>query len=691
MLHWQQRDGRGAVVSRHPLRFGVILATATCLAVLLLPGVASAFSTGSGGWRWQSPLPQGAEYAGGYFVDATHGWLIAGGDIFHTSDGGATLIVQARHNVTFNDITFADVTHGWAVGRPADPNRGTLIIYRTVNGGRTWVRVPLHLIGELTAVSFADRNVGWAVSSTGHVLHSTDGGAHWTRQSVQRAAQPWWSFCDVQALSVRQAWIGGQRDADGDPSFEGLLRTSDSGATWKRVKAGLGGTVHRLFFSSPSSGWIMGEEGAAMHTSDGGAHWRRQPSPKPNASFQDLVFADSRNGWAVSRTWMPSSGTVYHTTDGGAHWVSQQKMSNDLAWVQALTRSKVVVGGAGGFLSRTADGGTTWRSRTRVAAGLAGDLHALQFIDATTGWAAGTSGEIVKTTDGGRSWTAQSSATTQTVNDVDFLNATDGWAVGDAGTIVQTSDGGVTWAPQSSGVTDNLTGVSFVDARHGWAVGRSVSPIGVSSSSSGVILATVDGGLHWVTQTEPDPAAVLNDVVFADPQHGWAVGEVPGDSSSNVTVIFSTSDGGATWATQLRFVPLIAGNTSHAQLRGIACIDATHLVAVGSDDRSTEIWRTSDGGQTWNQFQFPDPSSWSGFVWLPLSDVVFADASHGWAVAGGEFIRTTDGGVTWTRQTAQAVGPTDGLNAVSFVSATRGWAAGSAGSILTTTTGGEAP
>ena len=679
-------------MSRHPLRFGVVLATATCLAVLLLPGVASALSTGSGGWQWQSPLPQGAEYAGGYFLNATHGWLIAGGDIFHTSNGGATLTVQARHNVTFNDITFADATHGWAVGRPADPNRGTLIIYRTTNGGRTWVRAPVHLIGELTAVSFANRSVGWAVSSTGHVLHTTDGGAHWTRQSVQRAARPWWVFYDVQALSVRQAWIGGQTDAVGYPSPDGLLRTADGGVTWKRVKAGLGGAVRRVFFSSPGSGWIMGEEGAIMHTSDGGAHWRRRPSPASDGSLQDLAFADSRNGWAVSRTWIPSSGTVYRTTDGGAHWASQRKTSNDLAWVQALTRSKVVVGGAGGFLSRTADGGTTWRSKTRVAAGLAGDLHALQFINATTGWAAGTSGEIIKTTDGGRNWMAQASSTTQAVNDVDFVDPVNGWAVADAGVIVHTADGGATWAPQTSGVTEDLIGVSFVDTEHGWAVGGTIGPIGVMSGySSGVILATVDGGLHWVSQTEPDPAAVLNDVVFADPQHGWAVGEVTGESGTNVTVIFSTSDGGATWATQLRFLPPIDGNGSDARLKGIACIDATHLVAVGFDDRSAEIWRTSDGGQTWSQFQFPDPSSWSGFGQLQLSDVVFADAAHGWAVAGNEIIQTTNGGLSWTRQTAQAVGPTDGLNALSFVSATRGWAAGSAGSILTTTTGGEAP
>jgi len=84
---------------RHLLRSGVVLA-ASCLAVLVLGGTASAISTGNGGWRWQNPLPQGDSYASGWFVDARHGWLVSGGDIFHTSTGGATLTVQARHNVT---------------------------------------------------------------------------------------------------------------------------------------------------------------------------------------------------------------------------------------------------------------------------------------------------------------------------------------------------------------------------------------------------------------------------------------------------------------------------------------------------------------------------------------------------------------------------------------------------------------
>ena len=51
----------------------------------------------------------------------------------------------------------------------------------------------------------------------------------------------------------------------------------------------------------------------------------------------------------------------------------------------------------------------------------------------------------------------------------------------------------------------------------------------------------------------------------------------------------------------------------------------------------------------------------------------------------GAILRTTDGGVTWTRQ---ASGTTDFLNSVSFTDANTGTAVGRSGVILRTTDGG---
>ncbi len=67
-----------------------------------------------------------------------------------------------------------------------------------------------------------------------------------------------------------------------------------------------------------------------------------------------------------------------------------------------------------------------------------------------------------------------------------------------------------------------------------------------------------------------------------------------------------------------------------------------------------------------------------------LNAVTFASATHGWAVGNaGTILATTDGGNTWTAQTS---GTTNNLVAVSFISNLKGWAVASSGSELIRTT-----
>lgn len=66
----------------------------------------------------------------------------------------------------------------------------------------------------------------------------------------------------------------------------------------------------------------------------------------------------------------------------------------------------------------------------------------------------------------------------------------------------------------------------------------------------------------------------------------------------------------------------------------------SRLVAVGERGR---IIVSDDNGVTWRQI--PSPTS------VTLTHVAFANASDGWAVGGmGVVLRTTDGGLTWTKQ-----------------------------------------
>jgi photosystem II stability/assembly factor-like uncharacterized protein len=488
----------------------------------------------------------------------------------------------------------------------------------------------------------------------------------------------------VQARSARRVWVAGAGDT--------VLRSVDGGATWQRLHTGLAKNLSQVHFVSKDSGWVTGE-GKIVHTTDGGAHWTVQLAV-PHAKISALSFADATHGWATA-------GALYRTTDGGAVW-TQQTTSPPApwAWVVAPAASDAVVGSFD-YLSHTSDGGATWQPTTRVAADYSGPLDTLQFTDASTGWAGGQAGEIMKTIDGGADWSAQSSGTSNDLNDLTFINASDGWTVGggndwlnsaSSSVVLNTSDGGATWTQQTTGISGlpyDLAGVAFVDALQGWAVGsRDWGDI-----SGGVVVHTTDGGATWAQQSLPAvntgvlSSISLNDVAFAsDGLHGWAVGEIMGDAGGNSSVIVGTTDGGTTWVQQLEYFPPTDGMSSDASLNSVACIDATHAVAVGFGNGFTEIFRTANGGATWTRVV--KPAAWG----LELSDVVFADATHGWAVGdtyGGtmSIIATADGGATWTRQDAG----TGGLGAVSFVSPTHGWVAGQSGSILTTATGGGRP
>lgn len=74
--------------------------------------------------------------------------------------------------------------------------------------------------------------------------------------------------------------------------------------------------------------------------------------------------------------------------------------------------------------------------------------------------------------------------------------------------------------------------------------------------------------------------------------------------------------------------------------------------------------------QSW-EWQYPRPTG------NLLTAVAFADALHGTAVgAAGTIISTTDGGVSWQSVVS---GATDDLQAITFVTAQRGWIAGGGG------------
>jgi photosystem II stability/assembly factor-like uncharacterized protein len=189
----------------------------------------------------------------------------------------------------------------------------------------------------------------------------------------------------------------------------------------------------------------------------------------------------------------------------------------------------------------------------------------------------------------------------------------------------------------------------------------------------GVIFHTRDGGTTWTPQTS-GVTGDINDIYFRNEEDGFfLVGNR----------IFATTTGGAVWRERAVFVPGGFGGAT-PELYSITFANNRRGWIVGSVVRrdtviDSLILSTSDGGQTWTRQTAP--------VREELIDLDFAGDERGWVVGSrGTILHTRDGGRSWA---TQGSGTNATLYGIEFRGRRNGWAVGERGTILRTENGGE--
>jgi photosystem II stability/assembly factor-like uncharacterized protein len=306
-----------------------------------------------------------------------HVWVVGLTDVVVTSaDGGASWALAHQGTMTSDSdsmgdlwgVAFGDTAHGWAVERGlGHPTK----ILATTDGGTTWTWQYPGPSGTLLAVAAVGSQRAWAVgrqaANVPLMLTTSDGGAAWKQKVL---GLPHIELYDVAFADARHGWVLGATNPDPGGSWTyDVLATEDGGLHWrvsykvnyftKKVR------LSRLACSGPRSCWVVGsreekggnqQPGLVLATTDGGAHWRMQPSVTPGP-LSDVAFPDARHGWAV---------------------------------------------GPAGTIIATADGGRTWRAQHTDPRY---DLKAVAFSDATHGWAIFSNVALLATGDGGVAWT----------------------------------------------------------------------------------------------------------------------------------------------------------------------------------------------------------------------------------------------------------------------------------------------
>lgn len=260
------------------------------------------------------------------------------------------------------------------------------------------------------------------------------------------------------------------------------------------------------------------------------------------------------------------------------------------------------------------------------------DLNAIYFADNKRGWIGGDGGYLSRTIDGGHSWSAQTVGTTDAVNDIYFRNKDDGYLLA-GNAIFETRDGGQQWrelsrfpAESFDGASPELYSVRFSSKKKGWVVGSLSKPQGRAKEMvvvDSLVFYTEDGGASWQRKAVPTKNELIH-LDFVSEKRGWIVG--------TAGTILHTVDGGDTWSAQK------AG--TGATLYHVDFQSEDLGWAVG--ERGT-ILRTTDGGVTWLPVKSP--------LRATLLSVQFVDDEQGWIVGrGGIILRSDDGGRSWIQQ-----------------------------------------
>lgn len=456
------------------------------------------YKTVDGGQTWftqSTPIVGFDNLVGIDFVDANHGWAVGqDGTIIATTNGGTTWTLQnANTSSYFSAVSFVSPQEGWVVA-------GNLFLH-TTNGGQTWIQQTVPANTWAYNVHFTDTNNGWASGSQENIVHTNNGGQTWTTQRPATFNSPLWGLSFSDALHGVTVGHGGT-----------TLNTADGGQTWTRgAQSHNPEAVNRVVATDLNHAWTANNNGEVMYTTNGGATWSDVDLTPPTTS--DVVgidFSDNINGWAALKS--PNSGQsyVYRSTNGGQAWqlsttaLPSYRLS-DIAALDAQTA--IAVGSGSNFLAlvrRTTDGGQTWTSMPVPAD--ANPLYAVEFINATTGWACGPNNTMIKTIDGGQTWTSQT-VVADYLYDISFSDANNGWAVG-AYDYVHTTNGGQTWQSFNTQGSINLKGVHTVNASTAWMVG------------DGYVGRTLNGGQTW-TGESVGTFRYLRAAYFLDADNGW--------------------------------------------------------------------------------------------------------------------------------------------------------------------------
>lgn len=477
------------------------------------------------------PVESGAEYdlhnIG--FINDTDGYITSynkPGELLKTVNGGNSWVCQAYpeglpDSEFIRDLYFVDSTTGFAFMYKWEEDGG---IYKTTDGGLSWVQVLTDADGYNGKFSFVDPEHGIAYchndNNESRIMITSDGGNSWS--VVEQAEEA--GICAIALNYYNQniVFSGGY--------YGCMFKSVDGGYTWEQLNYNaLNGVIDDAIVFDENNGilltWVPYESSSIVKTNDGFNSFETILSFPYNTSCIDFPHIDS--GYCVAFEYPDL--LIYRTTNGGIDWqkdtIHQEFPPEYLMQIDFFNVQKGAILQYG-KIRLTMDGGNTWIEKVPQENG---EYQSIDYVTENKIVIAGTFEEktaLFVSNDNGETWQTDSIPSLTTPGDIRFINETDAFMLTES-QVFKSTDGGYSWLPCviNGNAFNSLRDISFPTQDTGYMVGW---------APYGNVLKSTDAGNTWNPVNAPVTAA-FSHVEFLDSETGFIF---------NLNDIFKTSAGG---------------------------------------------------------------------------------------------------------------------------------------------------
>jgi photosystem II stability/assembly factor-like uncharacterized protein len=307
------------------------------------------------------------------------------------------------------------------------------------------------------------------------------------------------------------------------------------------------------------------------------------------------------------------------------------------------------------------------------------NINSISVVSQNIIWVACDGGRVYRSTNAGVNWVLRNTGLgTVNLSGISATDSTNCWVGNNSGTIFRTSDGGLTWTSQFTISGGFVNGIKMFSTTHGFCYG---DPTGTGQPYQ--FRYTTNGGTNWLLSTTAPVAAnefgVINAWDWTDSSNIW-VGSANLTASATTAKIYRTATGysAGPW---LSATATGTGGTAGLYFQAIGFSSVLNGMA-GSNGNN--FVRTSDGGLTWTTA--PNPPGVATFAAINMIGIKDGSGTIRVVLQDGNSVyqvfRTTNLGANWTNEPLPAAGSSNGMQHMQFLNANLGYGGGNLGTFL---------